>query len=99
MYEQKYVGGLAKFYWQGGEVRAGRAGARGANMHEDAAVGDAQAIAGRLDAGESADQRDFEGQAPLHCAARAGQVAAVRLLLDCGAAAGTEDQAGRTVRP
>ena len=65
-------------------------------MHDAAAMGDARAVARRLERGEHPDQGDFLSQTPLHHAAARGKTSAVVALLDGGANANARDVNGRT---
>jgi hypothetical protein len=54
-------------------------------LHRAAAQGDAQAVRGRLDAGDAVDGRDSRGRTPLHNATAKGHVDVAAVLLDHGA--------------
>ena len=69
--------GAGGFYWRDG--RPNEPARRGGNMHEDAAVGDAKAVADRLCAGEHPDQRNHAGATPMHAAAAAGHEVVVKI--------------------
>lgn len=62
----------------------------------DAAMSRPDRVKARLAAGDAPAGRDARGRCPLHLAAAAGSLTAVRLLLDAGAPAEVADPAGRT---
>ena len=86
--------GAGGFYWRDG--RPNEPARRGGNMHEDAAVGDAKAVADRLCAGEHPDQRNHAGATPMHAAAAAGHEVVVKNLIDGGGDRDAADARGRT---
>ena len=88
--------GAGRRYWVNGRCELAAGGTRGKTMHDAAAMGDARAIARRLDRGEHPDQGDFLSQTPLHHAAAKGKTSAVVALLDGGANADSRDVNGRT---
>ena len=88
--------GAGRRYWVNGRCELAAGGTRGKTMHDAAAMGDARAIARRLERGEHPDQGDFLAQTPLHHAAAKGKTSAVVALLDGGANADARDVNGRT---
>ena len=88
--------GAGRRYWVNGRCELAAGGTRGKTMHDAAAMGDARAIARRLERGEHPDQGDFLSQTPLHHAAAKGKTSAVVALLDGGANADSRDVNGRT---
>ena len=88
--------GAGRRYWVNGRCELAAGGTRGKTMHDAAAVGDARAIARRIERGEHPDQKDFLSQTPLMHAAAKGKTAAVVALLDGGADANATDVNGRT---
>lgn len=88
--------GAGRRYWVNGRCELAAGGTRGKTMHDAAAMGDARAVARRLERGEHPDQGDFLSQTPLHHAAARGKTSAVVALLDGGANADARDVNGRT---
>ena len=56
--------GAGRRYWVNGRCELAAGGTRGKTMHDAAAMGDARAIARRLERGEHPDQGDFLAQTP-----------------------------------